>query len=103
MGRVVTILEGQVATARAHELRDAYSEAGNGPFPPGLISSTLMRSTDDPTVWRVQTHWASHDHLLQMRAGGKPRGVQMFEAAGAVPTLTIFEVIAELTPSEGAA
>ena len=98
MSVVVTILEAQVAPERVHRLRAAYSEAAAGPFPPGLVSSSLQRSADDATVWRIQTHWASRDHLMRMRTAGKPRGVEMFEAADAVPSLSVFEVVDELAP-----
>jgi hypothetical protein len=37
-----------------------------------------------------------------MRAAGKPRGVQIFEAAGATPSLTVFDAIADLAPPKGA-
>ena len=103
MSLIVTILEGHVEVGRAVDLQAAYSDAVAGPFPPGLVSSKLLRSADDSTVWRVQTLWASRDHLEQMRSAGKPKGVQMFEAAGAIPTLTVFEVVDELTPPHGAA
>ncbi len=98
MGLVVTVLEGNIAPALAHDLQAAYSEAVRGPFPAGLVSSTLLQSASDPTVWRIQTLWASEDHLSQMRAAGKPKGVQMFESAGATPSLSVFKVVAELKP-----
>ena len=103
MSLVVTELEANVAPDRADELQRAYADAARGPFPSGLVSSRLLRGTADATRWRIQTVWQSLDHLTAMRAAGKPRGVQMFEAAGAPPSLSIFEVIAELAPPGGAA
>lgn len=35
----------------------------------------------------------------RMRSGGKPRAVEMFEAAGAQPSLGSFDTIAELAPA----
>jgi hypothetical protein len=37
-----------------------------------------------------------------MRASGTPRGIQIFRAAGAEPTVSILEVVATLSP-QGAA
>ena len=100
MSVVATILEGQVAPERASHLRAAYSDAAAGPFPPGLLSSSLLRSASDPNVWRIQTYWASDDDLKRMRTAGKPRGVQIFEAANAAPVLSIFEVVDQLAPPD---
>ena len=103
MALVMTVLEAHVAPERVVDLQGAYSGAADGPFPAGLIRSALLRDVVDPTLWRVQTLWASRDHLTAMRAAGKPKGIQMFEAAGATPSLGVFEIVAELTPSGDAA
>ncbi len=100
---VVTVLEAHVAPDRVTDLRAAYAEAAAGPFPPGLLRSTLLRDSSDPTRWRIATVWKSHDALAAMRSTGKPRGVQIFEAAGAAPSLSVFDAIAELAPPKGAA
>jgi quinol monooxygenase YgiN len=102
MTMVVTVLEAYVATNRAADLQAAYAEAAGGPFPPGLLRSTLLRDSSDSTKWRIETVWESHDTLAAMRAGGKPRGVRIFEAAGATPSLTVFDAIADLAPPKGA-
>ena len=98
MSLIVTVPEARVPADRAHDLQSAYSEAARGPLPNGLASSTLLRDTADPTLWRIQTVWASRDHLMAMRDAGKPKGVQMFEAAGATPSLCIRDVVAEIAP-----
>jgi hypothetical protein len=58
----------------------------------------LLRDSTDSTRWRIETVWRSHDTLAAMRAAGKRRGVQIFEAAGAVPSLSVFEEFADLAP-----
>ena len=103
MPEVITMLEARVAPERVADLQAAYAEAAGGPFPPGLVRSTLLRHANDPTTWRIETIWESHDALAAMRATGKPRGIQIFEAAGATPSLSIFETIANLAPPTGAA
>ena len=100
---VVTVLDAHVASERVADLQAAYAAATAGPFPPGLIRSTLLRDSKDLTHWRIETFWQSHDTLDAMRALGKPRGVQIFEAAGATPALTVFDAIAELAPPKDAA
>jgi hypothetical protein len=103
MTLVVTVLEARVAPERAADLQAAYAEAAAGPFPPGLVGSTLLRHASDPTHWRIETTWQSHDALIAMRGAGKPRGVQIFEAAGAEPSVSVFDAIAGLAPPKGAA
>ena len=100
---VVTVLEAHVAPERVPELQAAFAQAAEGPFPPGLLRSSLLRDSSDPTRWRIETVWQSHDALAEMRAAGKPRGVRIFEAAGAAPSLSVFDAISDLTPPTGAA
>ncbi len=98
MGQVVTVLEGSVATERAADLLAEFAISAAGPFPAGLMRSLLLRDANDPTRWRIETTWQSGEALAAMRSAGKPRGVQMFEAVGAHPTLSIFETLADLAP-----
>lgn len=100
---VLTILEAQVASGRESALQAAYRDAAGGPFPPGLVRSTLLRAANDPSVWRIEALWKSRVALEAMRSAVTPRGVQIFRAAGAEPTLSVFEVVAGLAPPEGAA
>ncbi len=93
---VITILEGTVEPARAGDLEAAFHAAGSPP--PGLLRSELIRGAQDPTRWRIQTLWESRAALDAMRGKGTPAGVLMFRAAGAEPTLSIFEVVAKLDP-----
>jgi hypothetical protein len=103
MSLVVTVLDAEVAPERTRDLQDAYTEAAQGPFPAGFVRSTLLRLTNEPTLWRIETIWQSHEALAAMRQVGKPRGLQIFEAAGAHPTLTVLDAVAEVVPSTGAA
>jgi len=96
---VLTVLEATVAPERADDLRAAYRDAGA--LPPGLVRTELLRATNDPTRWRIQTLWASRAALDAMRQAGTPAGVLMFRSAGAEPTLTVFEVVETLAAHAG--
>lgn len=96
---VVTVLEATVAADRVADLKAAYSSAGTQ-VPPGLVRTDLLSASNDPTRWRIQTFWSSRAALDAMRHSGTPAGVLMFRAAGAEPTLSVFDVVASLEPSE---
>ena len=103
MPRLATILEARVPSGREADLQMAYRAAGQDPFPPGLVGSALLHATDDSTLWRIETFWESRESLEAMRGRGTPRGVLIFRAAGVEPTLTVFDVADQLTPSSDAA
>jgi heme-degrading monooxygenase HmoA len=92
---VSTVLEAQVAPDQEAALQAAYAAAA-GMLPAGLVRSELQRDVRDATRWRIQTWWASREALEAMRSAGTPAGVLMFRAAGAEPTLAIFEVVSAL-------
>ena len=100
---VLTVLEAHVEPERERVLTAAYRQAGQDSFPPGLLRSTLMQSTTDRTLWRIETLWQSGEALAAMRVAGTPRGIQIFRAAGAAPSVTILEVVEVLSPPSGAA
>ena len=90
---ILTILEAQLPPGGAESLQGAYAAAGAEALPPGLVRTELPRDARDATRWRIQTWWASRDALEAMRSAGTPAGVRMFRAAGAEPTLSLFEVV----------
>jgi quinol monooxygenase YgiN len=98
---VITILEGRVEQIRGADLRQAF-DAGRTHLPEGLVESYLIQSRADAENWRIISVWASHEALAQMqRTEQVPGGVRMFRAAGAEPTLTVFNVAGRLL-GEGA-
>ena|SRR5688572_20808508 len=99
MSGLVSVLEAHVPPERHGDLRAAYRAAAHEIFPPGLIRSVLLQGASDPNLWRIQTMWESREHLEAMRTQGTPRGVLMFRAAGAEPTVMLFQVADELKPS----
>lgn len=92
---VITMLEAHVDPGRQAALEQAFNEAVQQ-NEPGLTHTQLLQSVADPTLWRLVTTWASREALGAMRAsGGTPRGVLIFRAAGAEPSLAVFDVVAE--------
>ena len=99
---VLTILEAQVAPEKASTLQDMY-QTEITQLTDGIVQTFLIQASREPTGWRILTFWENRAALDKMRASGEvPRGVVMFRAAGAEPTLTIFEVVAHgaLVPAE---
>jgi heme-degrading monooxygenase HmoA len=89
---VVTMLEAQVAPDHVGDLEHAYRE-GTAELPPDIVETFLVRDAAEPERYRIMTVWASREALERMRASGvTPRGVQIFQTAGAMPTLTVLEV-----------
>lgn len=90
---VITVLEAHVPTEHFADVQRVFSE-GMKPLPPEIIESYLVRDTSDPSLFRLNTVWKSMEALQAMRRSGvKPKGVQMFEAVGAKPSLSIAEVV----------
>lgn len=90
---VMTVLEAHVPTTRLSEVERVFRE-GMSPLPPEITESYLVRDSEDPSLFRLNTVWQSMEALQAMRRSGvKPKGVQMFEAVGANPRLSIFEVV----------
>ena len=92
---VLTILEATVAPERVPDLEAAFRSAAPS-VPPGFIRSHLVSSATDPSRWRIETLWSSRDALAAMRQAGTPAGVLMFRAAGADPSLTLYNVAATI-------
>lgn len=90
---VLTILEANVRLGQEAALQAAYQAAAAADLPAGLVRTELLRDVREPARWRIQTWWASRDALDAMRSAGTPAGVLMFRAAGAEPTLSIFDVV----------
>lgn len=92
---VITVLEARIDDERVSDLERAYRDGIAEEFPPGLVETFLVRDDGDPSVFRIVTVWSSREALDAMRATGEtPKGVLMFQAAGASPDLAILDVIA---------
>ena len=92
---VMMILEAQVAPEQWVMLEAEFHKAVAAPErrAAGLDQCFLLHSTADPSVWRILSVWRSHEALDATRsANPTPVAVQMFRAAGAEPTLSIFDI-----------
>jgi heme-degrading monooxygenase HmoA len=90
---VISMLRGNVAAERVEDLERAYRE-GTADLTPGIRQTFLVRDTAEPATFLIVTHWVSREALDQMRASGvTPRGVQIFQAAGVTPELSVLDVV----------
>ena len=91
---VMTVSEAHVAPENWAALERAYM-AGTERLPSQMVQTFLVRSTAESTLWRIISVWHSREALEEMRQSTEtPGGVLMFRAAGAEPTLAIFDVAA---------
>ncbi len=92
---VMTILEAKVERQHWAALETVY-RAESKTLDPGIVQTFLVQSKGDGELWRILTVWERAEALNAMRQSGEvPRGVQMFRAAQAEPTLGVFEIVAE--------
>jgi heme-degrading monooxygenase HmoA len=95
---VMTILEAHVSQANWAGLEQAYQQ-GALHRDAGLVQSFLIHSSKDTDLWRILTIWSSRQALDEMRGSGEtPRGVLIFRAANAEPSLSIFEIVSHIAP-----
>jgi hypothetical protein len=90
---VLTQLEGKVAPEQWEVLKQMFYNA-NQQLPSAIANSYLLQDGNERDIWRIITVWRSRQALQDYRASVEtPGGVLMFRAAGAEPTLSIFDVI----------
>ena len=90
---IMTILQARVASEQWEALQQAF-EAQSKQRPGQLLQSFLVQITTDPTAWQVIGLWPSREALEEIRRSTEtPGGVLMFRAAGAEPTLSLFEIM----------
>ncbi|MBI5031959.1 MAG: antibiotic biosynthesis monooxygenase [Chloroflexi bacterium] len=91
---VITVLEAQVASEKATILEASYKQAIEH-LDPGITQTFLLRSSKESSLWQIVTVWESREALDVMRQSGEtPRGVLIFRAVEAEPTLSVFGVVA---------
>ncbi|KIQ61882.1 hypothetical protein TR51_21830 [Kitasatospora griseola] len=93
-GRILTEVGAVVPADRRAALESAYRRLVDGPLPDGLLHTRLLRA--EGGHWRIQTLWRDRAALDAMRAQPEPPAApRLFREAGAEPTLTVLEVVAE--------
>jgi len=87
---IITMVDAGVAPENVEALLQAWGRETGGALPRGLKESYLLRAGD---AWRITTVWESREALEEMRRTTQtPGALLIFRAAGAEPTLTVFEV-----------
>ena len=90
---LMTVLEARVPANRLAEVDAVFREGMKG-LPEEIVETFLVRDREDPSLFRLTTIWKSMEALLAMRNSGvRPKGVLMFEAVGARPDLTAYDVV----------
>ncbi len=90
---VITILEAKVEPVKWSALQNAYKKGTAGQLPPQMIQTFLIQSMANKMIWQIVSVWKSREALDEMKKSVEtPAGVLMFQAAGAEPTLSVFEV-----------
>lgn len=97
---VMTVVEARVAREQWGRLEAAYAEATRQ-LPPQMLETFLLQSAADPELWRAMSVWRSSEALEAYRSSvDTPRGVLIFRAAGAEPSLGLFDVVANVRVGE---
>ncbi len=91
---IMTVIEAHVKPEKWASLEQAFTEQNKRERPPAIIQVSLVRSREEPTLWQIVTLFPSIEARDEMhRAIGKRGAVLMFRAAGAEPTVTMFDVV----------
>ena len=89
---VLTVLEARVESEKWPTLRREYGK-GTSRLIPQITQTYLVQNEKDLSLWRIMTIWKSQAALEEIRSSGQtPAGVLMFRAAGAEPTLSIYDI-----------
>ncbi len=91
---VVTVVEGNVPSLKAKVFEENFAMVKTEPVPQGFVSSSLLRGSKEPEVYRIQTVWQSREALEKMRSSTQtPKAFELFQKVGVKPTLEVYEVI----------
>ena len=91
---VVTIVEGRVPVSKAKEFETAYESLKQDALTPGLIRSSLLRKSDNPEIYRIETVWESREALEKMRSSTQtPKAIELFQKVKASPRLEIYDLV----------
>ena len=91
---VITIVEGKVPISKSREFETAYASLKQDALTPGLIRSSLIRKSDNPEIYRIETVWESREALEKMRSSTEtPKAIELFQKVKASPHLEIYDVV----------
>ncbi len=90
--QVLTMVAGNVPDDRVDDLVAGYRALLAGPFPDGLLETSLLRG--DGHEWLVVTSWRDRAAIAAMRASGEPpAALRLFTEVGGQPRVGVFEVV----------
>lgn len=80
--------------SKAREFETAYESLKQDALTPGLIRSSLLRKSDNPEIYRIETMWESREALDKMRSSTQtPKAIELFQKVKASPHLEIYAVV----------
>ena len=90
---VITIVEGKVPISKAKEFETAYESLKKDALTPGLVRSSLLRKSDNPEIYRIETVWESREALDKMRSSTQtPKAIELFQKVKTSPRLEIYDI-----------
>ena len=89
---IMTVLEGHIESEQWAALTEGYARIQTQ-RPAELVTSYLVQSASDPTLWRTVGVWSSKQAFDDFRAATPvPPPLALFRSLGAEPTLALFEI-----------
>lgn len=93
MAEVITMVTGQIAPDRVHEVMDPYRQALAGGPPPDLEETFLLQ--EDGGQLAILSVWHRRADLDAMLASGEePFARRLIRGAGGTPEVRILEILA---------
>ena len=90
----ITIVEGKIPISKSKEFERAYESLKQDALTPGLVRSSLLRKSDNPEIYRIETVWESHEALDKMRSSTQtPKAIELFQKVKASPRLEIYDIL----------
>jgi quinol monooxygenase YgiN len=87
---VMTIVEAQVVQEQWATLQQTFAQVQR---PDAIRAGFLVQDSADPTRWRIVSIWESRAAFEAYRQSVEtPGAIVMFRAAGAEPTVSIFDI-----------
>jgi hypothetical protein len=95
--KMMTIVEGKVPPEKHAELEHIFEDMKRGPKPEGLLKSYLIKKQNSD-ICQIIGVWADMESIMSMRAKGLPAALVAFSKIGVEPTLSMYELLNEITP-----
>ncbi len=90
----VTILSGHVTHENWTALQNSYHQAVVKHPPEGLLTSMLVQSEDDPTLWQIISLWPNKEAFKESeRKDQASVCVKLFCDAGSVPQRRGYQLV----------